>query len=497
MQPSASQAQRPDLGGRGTDGPRPRPHLALALLLSVSFMVVLDFSIVNVALASIERELHAAATDVQWVITAYAIAFGGLLILGGRLGDLFGRRRMLVVGLTVFSIASLAGGLATSIDGLIIARAVQGIGAAVVAPAALSLLTTTTSEGAARNRALGYYSATAAVGFVAGLVLGGLLVQLFDWRAVLWVNVPIGLAAAALAPTLLPPTAPITRQSRLDLPGALLATTAIAAFVYAVSQAPNTGWMSAQTLLAAALSGALALGFLLVEQHHQNPLLPLAILHRPSLRTANLVMLLTGAWVAGELLVIPLYLQLVLHYSPLLSGLAIAPQGVVGFVSSTQSATLARRVGLRPLMIAAPSAAGLGLLIVGLSLGSGNYAALITGLMLAGVGTATATFASTVAATQGLPNSKQGLAGGLINMSRQVGAAMGVAIAAAIIGTGAASGESIRADSLSLVVMAGAALTAALLVAQQRRVFAVTGLANRASTDTSQWPPGQHQHRSD
>ena len=186
-----------------------RPDAALALILAVAFMVVLDFSIVNVALAAIERELHSDATAVQWVITAYAITFGGLLVLGGRLGDLWGRRRMFVVGLVLFSLASLAGGLAPALPVLVLARAFQGVGAAIVAPAALSLVTTTVPEGPARTRALGFYGATASIGFVAGLVLGGILVQFLDWRAVLWVNVPIGLAAAMLTPVLVPAPEPV------------------------------------------------------------------------------------------------------------------------------------------------------------------------------------------------------------------------------------------------------------------------------------------------
>ncbi|MDQ1371077.1 MAG: hypothetical protein QOF20_3430, partial [Acidimicrobiaceae bacterium] len=225
-----------------------RPGAALALILTAAFMVVLDFSIVNVALADIERALHVDATAVQWVITAYAITFGGLLVLGGRVGDLWGRRRMFVVGLVVFSVASLTGGLAGNLPMLVAARALQGVGAAIVAPAALSLITTSTPEGPRRTRALGFYGATASIGFVAGLVLGGVLLQFFDWRAVLWVNVPIGLAAALLTPIVLPAPAPVTGRRRLDVEGALLVTGGVAAAVYAISAGPVSGWLSWQTV---------------------------------------------------------------------------------------------------------------------------------------------------------------------------------------------------------------------------------------------------------
>jgi MFS family permease len=234
-----------------------RPGAAPALILTVAFMVVLDFSIVNVALADIERALHANPTAVQWVITAYAITFGGLLVLGGRAADLWGRRRMFTVGLVVFSLASLAGGLAGDVAMLVAARALQGVGAAIVAPAALSLITTSTPEGPQRTRALGYYGATASVGFVAGLVLGGLLLQFFDWRAVLWVNVPIGLAAALLTPVVIPAPPAISGHRRLDVEGALLVTGGVAAAVFAISQGPASGWLSWQT--AGAFLAAIAL----------------------------------------------------------------------------------------------------------------------------------------------------------------------------------------------------------------------------------------------
>lgn len=455
-----------------------RQAAALALILVVAFMVVLDFSIVNVALASIERELHAGTTAVQWVITAYAITFGGLLVLGGRIGDLFGRRRMFITGLVLFSLASLAGGLATSIGALVAARAAQGIGAALVAPAALSLITTSTPEGSARNRALGYYGAVASMGFVAGLVLGGVLVQYFDWRAVLWVNVPIGLIAAALAPVLLDDPSRGTRRTRLDVGGGVLITGAIAALVYGVSEGPDLGWTSSTTLGAVALSLVFGAAFVYLEQRHPAPLVRLGMLRRRGLRSANLAMVLLGAWSAGELLTVPLFFQLVLHYSPLMTGLAMAPQGVIGFIGASRGASVVRRFGVRSLLIASTSSSAVGLFLLGLCFASHDYALFVPGFVIAGFGTATSAFGVTVAATHGVDDNEQGLAGGLINMSRQVGAAVGVALTAAIIGTGAASGGTVGPDRASLFVIAAFGVVAAVIVG---RGFAVKVRPNGGS----------------
>jgi MFS family permease len=397
------------------------------------------------------------------VVTAYAITFGGLLVLGGRLGDLWGRRRMFAVGLVVFSLASLAGGFAGDLPFLIAARALQGIGAAIVAPAALSLITTSVPEGAARTRALGYYGATASVGFVAGLVLGGFLVQFLDWRSVLWVNVPIGLVAAALTPVLIPPPTAVEDRQRLDVAGAVLATGSVAAAVFGISRGPAAGWVSVQTLLALLLALTLGAAFVAVEERRSLPLVRLGILRGRSLRAANLYALLIGAWAAGELLVVPLYLQLVLGYSPLMTGLAMAPQGVIGFVGATQGPRLVRRVGLRTFLVVSGLAAAGGLVVIGSLLGWRTYPALVVGFMFAGYGTATGAFGSTVAATQGVDDDEQGVAGGLINMSRQVGAALGVAVAAAVMGSGATSGTSVARDEAAILVTAAAAVVAAVL----------------------------------
>lgn len=478
--PAATAAKLGGVPRARRDGRARRPAVALALILTVAFMVVLDFSIVNVALAAIERELHAGATEVQWVITAYAITFGGLLVLGGRIGDLFGRRRMLVVGLVLFSLSSLGGGLAQSIGVLIAARAVQGIGAALIAPAALSLITTSVPEGHPRARALGLYGAIASIGFVAGLVLGGVLVEFFDWRAVLWVNVPIGLVAAALTPSLIPPAARSERRARLDVAGALLVTGAIAMVVYTVSQGPVNGWLSGKTALLGVGAFALLAAFVAVEQRQQSPLVRLDILRIRQLAAANAFTIMLGAWSAGELLVMPLYLQLVLHYSPLATGFAMAPQGVIGFVGASRGARIVRRIGTRRYLMLSGAAAALGLGLLAGFVALRSYPLLVLGFMVTGYGTASGAFGATLAATQGIADAEQGLVGGLVNMSRQVGAAIGVAVTAAIIGTGVTSGESIGLDRASVFVIAASALAAALLV--QR------GLGTKVATPRRSWP---------
>ncbi len=325
--------------------------LGLALILVAAFMVVLDFSIVNVALPSIEREFGFSAAAVQWVVTGYAITFGGLLILGGRAADLFGRRRMFIMGLLAFAAASLAGGLAQDPVLLVASRIVQGAGAAVVAPAAFSLITTGFAEGPRRNRALGKYGATASVGFVAGQVLGGVLVQFFSWRAVFLVNVPVGVAAALLAPRLLGESRGAGAGRRLDVWGAALITTAVAATVFAVSQSAAAGWASPVTGGALVTAAAAAVAFWLVEQRHADPLVRADLLRLPGLRTASTVNVLLGLWNAGEMIVLSIYFQQVLHDSPLATGLAIAPQGVVGFTAGMLGARLAGRVGVRRVLV--------------------------------------------------------------------------------------------------------------------------------------------------
>jgi MFS family permease len=446
-------------------------------------MVVLDFSIVNVALPSIERELHMPSAAVQWVVTGYAISFGGLLILGGRAADLLGRRRMFVAGLIAFSLASLAGGLAQDPVLLIAARVVQGAGAAIVAPAALSLITTGFPEGPERTRAIGLYGSVASVGFVAGQVLGGVLVQFSSWRAVFLVNVPVGLIAAALSPAILGPVKDTVKNSakagattaaakvssartrlrrldlrRLDLRGALLITIAVTLIVFAVSQGVVLGWTSPLVIAAAVIAVLAAAGFVKAESRHPEPLIRLSLLHRPGLREGTTLTFLLGLWNGGEMLVLSLYLQQVLHESPLFTGLVIAPQGVVGFAMGMLGPRLAGRIGIKRLLVvtAAATAIGFGVLT---HLPATGYSPVLFVVTLIGFGTAGTAMGSTVLASRGMADADQGLVGGMINTSRQIGAAVGAALLPAVA-QGVSGGIGVSGDRVAMLTAALAALAA-------------------------------------
>jgi len=448
-QPASAQAQA-------------RHPLQLALILVAAFMVVLDFSIVNVALPSIERELHMPPDAVQWIVTGYAISFGGLLILGGRAADLLGRRRMFIAGLIAFSLASLAGGLAQDPALLIAARVLQGAGAAVVAPAALSLITTGFPEGAERNRAIGLYGAVASVGFVSGQVLGGVLVEFTSWRAVFLVNVPVGLIAAAVAPKILGATQASKTSNRpkhrLDVRGALLITSAIALLVFAVSQGAISGWTSPLVIAAAIIAAAAAAVFVKAEARHPEPLIRPSLLHRRSLRDGTALAFLLGLWNGGEMLVLSLYLQQVLHESPLFTGLIIAPQGVVGFLMGMLGPRLAGRMGVKRLLVLTGATTAVGFAVL-THLPADGYSPVLFVVTLIGFGTAGTAFGSTVLASRGMADSDQGLVGGMINTSRQIGAAVGAALLPAVA-EGVNGGIGVSGDRAAMFTAGLAALTA-------------------------------------
>jgi EmrB/QacA subfamily drug resistance transporter len=434
--------------------------LALSLVLVASFMVVLDFSIVNVALPSIRYALGFAGDSVEWVVTAYAITFGGLLVLGGRIADIFGRRSVFMLGLAVFSAASLAAGLTDDAVLLVTARALQGIGAALVAPASLSLITSRIPEGPRRTRALGLYGATASIGYVVGQVWGGVLVQYTSWRAIFLVNVPVGVAAALLAPRLLSQDGRTGRSTPLDVWGGLLITVGVALAVFGISEGPTLGWLQPPVVGALVIAGVALLGFAAVERSHADPLIDLRLLRRPGLRTAAILTLLVGAWTAGELVVMSVYLQQTLHDSPLVAGLVIAPQGVVGFVTGMFGARLLRRFGMRTWLVVSTAAAGIGFLVLSQLPASGHYSALFAVVVLIGFGTVGTVFGSTVMAASGMAQADQGLVGGIVNTTRQVGAAIGVATLVAIAeGANARSGiASVGGDRTALFVAALVAL---------------------------------------
>ena len=462
--PVAAPSNRPEpttaTPARTPNPPRRQP-LQLALILVAAFMVVLDFSIVNVALPSIQRELGISAASVQWVVTAYAIAFGGLLILGGRAADLLGRRRMFVVGLVAFALASLAGGLAQDPVLLIAARVVQGAGAAIVAPAALSLITTGFPEGAERTRAIGLYGAVSSVGFVSGQVLGGVLVQLTSWRAVFLVNVPVGLIAAAMSPAVLGRAQNARNRIRLDVRGALLITGAVTFVVFAVSQGVVLGWTSPLVIAAVVVAAAATAVFMKAETRHPEPLIRPALLHRKGLRDGTTLAFLLGLWNGGEMLVLSLYLQQVLHESPLFTGLIIAPQGVVGFAAGVIGPRLAGKMGVRRLLVLTAAAAAAGFLVL-TRLPASGYSPVLFVVTLIGFGTAGTALGSTVLASRGMADADQGLVGGMINTSRQIGAAVGAALLPAVA-VSVSGGIGVSGDRAAMFAAALAALTATVV----------------------------------
>jgi EmrB/QacA subfamily drug resistance transporter len=462
---SAGAVRKSSVGG---DSPIVRPDLsaaALALVLVASFMVVLDFSIVNVALPSIRHALGFGGGSVEWVVTAYAITFSGFLILGGRIADLFGRRRSFIVGLIVFAGASLAAGWSGDAAQLIISRAVQGVGAAIVAPASLSLITARLAEGPRRTRALALYGATASIGFVSGQVLGGFFVQYAGWASIFLVNVPVGVVAAAIAVRAISKDSQSGKIAHLDVTGGVLTTTAVAATVFAVSEGTSLGWAHPLIVGALVLAASSLCGLIAVESIHAHPLIELRLLLQPRLFTSGVLNFLMGAWNAGEMVVLSVYLQQNLHDTPVFTGLVIAPQGIMGFITGMFGTRLVHRLGLRRLLMLSTFAAGVGFLVLTGLPSSGHYSVLFSAVLLVGFGTVGTVMAATIMATQGMAASDQGLVGGVINTSRQVGAALGVAVLVAVAeGAHATSTSStVSGDRSAMLVAAAIALSGTLV----------------------------------
>src|SRR6267143_1321000 len=326
--------------------------LALIVIAVTQLMVVLDGTIVNIALPSIQRALKFSPTDLEWVINAYALTFGGLLLLGGRAGDLFGRRRMFVAGIVLFTLGSLAGGFATTGTWLIIARAAQGIGAAIVAPTALSLIADTFREGPDRNRALGVYGAVAGAGGALGLFLGGVLTSFATWRWVLFVNVPIGIVLALAAPRVLAATP--GRNGRLDLPGALTVTGGMVSLVYGLSHAATYGWTDRLTLAALALAGLLLLIFVAIESRSQHALMPFTIFAQRNRDGAYVLSLIIGVAVFGVFFFLTQFVQNILGFSPLVAGVAFLPLSAAIIITAQIVARLVGRFGTRPFITIGP-----------------------------------------------------------------------------------------------------------------------------------------------
>jgi EmrB/QacA subfamily drug resistance transporter len=395
-------------------------------------MVVLDISIVNVALPQMKSSLHLSSTGQQWVVNAYTLTFAGLMLLGGRAADLFGRRRMFLLGLGLFTGFSLLGGLAQSGGWLIAARAAQGVGGAVLAPATLSLLTTTFPDPAGRRRALGAWSATAASGAAIGVLAGGVLTEMFDWRWVLFVNVPVGVALLVGAAWALPESRTADASRRLDLPGAVAVTAGLSVLVYGIVSTGTHAWSSARTISILALGVALLGAFAIIEARlTSHPLMPLGVFRRRSLTAANGVAIAVGASLFSMFFFLSLYLQQINGYSPLRTGLAFLPMGLATLGAALSAARLVARLGARrQLIIGLLLAAAGALWLTQLAPGDAFWTSVFLPEMLAGIGFGLSFVPMTLGATAGVPPSDAGLASGLLATTRQVGGAIGLAATA-------------------------------------------------------------------
>jgi EmrB/QacA subfamily drug resistance transporter len=404
----------------------------LAVCCAAQFMVVLDISIVNVALPKMRTDLGLSATGQQWIINAYTLTFAGFLMFGGRAADLFGRRRTFVFGLSLFTVSSLLGGLAQNGGSLIAARAVQGVGGAILAPATLSLITTTFTEPSARRRALGAWSATAASGSAVGVLAGGLLTDLLDWRWVLFVNVPIGGALVAAALVALTESRAEQRPS-LDIAGAVTVTGGLALLVYGIVSTDTRQWGSAATIATLAGAAALLAVFGAIEARAANPLVPLGIFRRRPVAAANGIAVTIGAALFGLFFFLSLYLQQVQSYSPLRTGLAFLPAALSTMVGAIVGTRIVTVLGPRRQLVIGPVMAAGGLAWLSqLSAGDGYFSSVFGPLLLCGIGLGLSFVPMTIAATSDVPMHQAGLASGLLNTSRQVGGAVGLAAMATV-----------------------------------------------------------------
>jgi EmrB/QacA subfamily drug resistance transporter len=409
-----------------------RKWLALALLSAVQFMVVLDIAIVNVALPSIKIDLGFSQENLQWVISAYALFFGGFLLLGGRAADLLGRRRLFLAGVVLFTLASLLAGLAWSEGSLIAARSLQGLGAAVISPAALSILTTTFSEGRERNIALGVWGAVGGFGAAAGVLLGGVLTEALSWSWIFFVNVPVGVAAFFLAPRLLQESRDTSVKS-FDALGAVLVTAGLVSLVYAITQSGTYGWGSGPTIGVLAASAILLVGFVLWERRHAEPLMRFGILRTKTVAGANVGGFILGTATFSMFLMLTLYMQQVLGYSPMKTGVAYLAVAGSAILWSAVAAQLVTRVGVKPVLVAGMIALTSGLVyFTQVSLHGSYLDDLLPGFLLVGVGLGFSFVPISIAALAGVSPAEAGLASGLFNTSQQIGGALGIAVLSTI-----------------------------------------------------------------
>jgi EmrB/QacA subfamily drug resistance transporter len=433
-----------------------RKWLVLAVTVAAQFMVIVDVSVVNVALPAIKHDLHFSQDSLQWVITAYAILFGGTLLLGGRLADLLGRRRLFMSGVAVFTVGSLLSGLAWSAAALIVTRALQGLGGALLAPAALSIIVTTFREGPDRNRALGVMGAASGSGGAVGVLLGGILTSDLSWSWIFFVNLPVGVAVLAVSPWLLSESRAELSHRHFDVAGAVSITAGMMVLVYAITRASQHGWGSGLTVGLLAAAAALIVAFVAIEARSPAPLLPLRIFRARTLSAANATSAMVGAAAFGQFFLLALYLQQILAYSAVKTGVAFIAITVTIVLLSNLAQSLTTRLGARPVLSAGLllTAAG-GALYARMPAGGHYFWDVFPGLLVSGVGLAFTFVPVVIAGLTGVQPADAGVASGLLNTSRQIGGAIGLAAVTTIASTAAGH----YADSHAVLASSGPALT--------------------------------------
>ncbi|HET8980427.1 MAG TPA: MFS transporter [Solirubrobacteraceae bacterium] len=482
-----SPAVAPDRRPRRVDASDRRaatnPWLVLVIACLAQFMVVLDITVVNIALPSVQRGLHFSATNLQWIVNGYTLVFGGFLLLGGRAADLFGRKRLFVAGVVLFTLASMLNGLAQSSGILIIGRGLQGLGGALVSPAALSIVTTTFSDPTERTKALGVWSAIAAGGSAVGLLVGGALTDLASWRWVFFVNVPFGIITVALALRYVAESRVQMARRSIDLAGAVTVTGGLVVLVYAIVKAQTFGWGSARTLGLGAAALALLVAFVVIEARSPAPLMRLSIFRIRSLAVADTVLLLVASGMFGMFFFASLYVQEILGYSPLKAGLAFLPVTGGIMIGAAAAQQLIRRVGIRNVSAAGIAMAAAGLLVLTQLPVHGSYAGnLLVGLMPLALGLGITFVPITLLGTSGVAREDSGLASGLFNTAQQVGGSLGLAVlstlaasqtARVLHGTSSAAVLAARVSGYHVAFLAAAIMLAAgavlLMVGLRRR----------------------------
>ncbi len=454
--------------------PEPNRWLVLVLVCLAQFMVVLDATIVNVALPSIQAALHFTPTSLQWIVNAYTLMFGGFLLLGGRASDLLGRQRLFIAGIFVFTAASLINGIAQSSDVLIAGRALQGLGAALVSPAALAIVTTTFAEGAERTKALGVWSAIAAGGAAAGLVIGGFLTETLSWRWIFFVNLPIGIAAALLSLRFVPNSRPDDRPETYDTAGAVTVTGGLLVLVFAIVKAQGYGWGSSKTAGLFLLAFVLLAVFVVIERRSKAPLIRLGIFRMRSLSGSNAAMLLVASGLFAMFYFASLYLQEILGYGPLKAGVAFVPFTLGIIIGAGASQALIRRIGIRIVVFTGITMGTAGLLYFARLPAHGSYVPdLLPTIAVVSIGMGMTFVPLTLLATTNVERADAGLASGLFNTSQQVGGALGLAILSTLaasrtsnlLGGGVASSVVVRDSALTSGYHVAFAVGAAMLLA--------------------------------